>query len=111
VYPKKCAECGGSVEVSSDPIPFDIRGESVLVGGIEHGQCVVCGESYLSLDATERLQKEAVRLLSAVRTVRTVRAVDAVGTLQRKSVARGANAFTEDDIDAEIATTRAARYR
>ncbi len=63
MYPKKCAECGGSVEVSSESIPFEMRGEAVLVDGIEHGRCTVCGESYLSLDATERLQKEAVRLL------------------------------------------------
>ena len=63
MYPKKCAECGGTVEVSSDLIPFELRGECVLVGGIEHGQCADCGESYLSLDATERLQKGAVRLL------------------------------------------------
>jgi len=63
MYPKTCAECGGLVGVSSDPIPFEMRGESVLVEGVEHGRCDVCGETYLTLDATERLQLEAVRLL------------------------------------------------
>ena len=191
MYPRKCAECGGSVRVSRDLIPFEIRGTSVLVEGIEHGQCATCGESYLSLDATERLQQEAVRLLreangllspqeirdlrhslglsqagfeallgvgaktvvrwekgtvfqsaTADRLMRlirhmpelaailssgaldaairhshppgaacTVRAVDAVATLQWESVVRGADALTEDEIAAEITTTRAARHR
>ncbi len=191
MYPKKCAECGGSVEVSSESIPFEMRGEAVLVDGIEHGRCTVCGESYLSLDATERLQKEAVRLLREAKgllppqeiqdlrhslglsqaafesllgvgaktvvrwekgtvfqsatadrlmrlirhmpelvavlssgavdaatrdsharsAVRTVHAVDAVAALQRESVARSADAIIEDEVAAEIATTRAARHR
>ncbi len=63
MYPKKCAECGGDVRVSSSPIPFEIRGETIEVSGLEHGLCSQCGEVYLSLDATETLQREAVRIL------------------------------------------------
>lgn len=63
MYPKTCAECGGRVDVSHDPIPFEIRGESVLVEGVDHGCCNVCGEVYLTLAATEHLQQEAVGLL------------------------------------------------
>jgi HTH-type transcriptional regulator/antitoxin MqsA len=62
VYPKKCAECGGEVGVSMASIPFEIRGETIEVGGIMHGLCSGCGEVYLTLDATEALQKEAIRL-------------------------------------------------
>jgi len=63
VYPKTCAECGGRVHASRDAIPFEIRGESVLVEGVDHGRCDNCGEAYLTLAATEQLQQEAVRLL------------------------------------------------
>ncbi len=61
MYPKKCGECGGAVRVSRDPIGFVVRGESVVVPDIEHGACAACGEEYLTLDAAETLQKEAIR--------------------------------------------------
>lgn len=67
MFPKKCAECSGEVQRSTEPIAVDVRGETVLVPGIEHGRCAVCGEEYLPLDAAERLQKEAVRRLKASR--------------------------------------------
>jgi len=67
VYPKKCAECGGEVRLSVEPIAVDVRGQSVSVPGIEHGRCTKCGEEYLSLDAAEALQKEAVRRSKAAR--------------------------------------------
>lgn len=61
MYPAKCAACGGQVEVSRGPICMEVRGETVSVEGIEHGLCATCGESYVSLDATARLQTEAAR--------------------------------------------------
>lgn len=67
MYPRKCAECGGAVEISSAPIPFDVRGETITVCGIEHGACAARGEVYLTLDATERLQSEAIRLSKTAR--------------------------------------------
>ena len=67
MYPRTCGECGGAVEISSAPVPFDVRGETITVSGIEHGACAVCGEVYLTLDATERLQSEAIRLSKAAR--------------------------------------------
>lgn len=67
MFPRKCAECGGEVRRSTEPIAVDVRGETVRVPGIEHGRCAVCGEEYLPLDAAERLQKEAVRRLKATR--------------------------------------------
>jgi antitoxin (DNA-binding transcriptional repressor) of toxin-antitoxin stability system len=42
---------------------------------------------------------------------RQTRAIDAVASVQRRSVARGADALTSDDINAEIATVREARRR
>jgi HTH-type transcriptional regulator/antitoxin MqsA len=62
LYPEKCAECGGSVVVSGDDVFFEVRGESVRVPGIEHGLCEQCADEYFSLEATERLQREAIRL-------------------------------------------------
>ncbi len=67
MYPKKCAECGGEVRVSVEPVVVDVRGEQVSVPGIEHGRCSACGEEYLSLDAAEALQREAVRRSKAAR--------------------------------------------
>ena len=42
---------------------------------------------------------------------RQTRAIDAVASVQRRSVARGADALTSGDINAEIATVREARRR
>ncbi|MEI6171953.1 MAG: type II toxin-antitoxin system prevent-host-death family antitoxin [bacterium] len=42
---------------------------------------------------------------------RQTRAIDAVSSVQRRSVARGADALTPEDINAEIATVREARRR
>ncbi|MDP2183748.1 MAG: type II toxin-antitoxin system Phd/YefM family antitoxin [Actinomycetota bacterium] len=42
---------------------------------------------------------------------RQSRAVDAVASIQRRSVARGADAISADDIDTEIAAVRKARAR
>jgi len=42
---------------------------------------------------------------------RQARAIDAVASVQRRSVARGADALTSEDINAEIATVREARRR
>ena len=42
---------------------------------------------------------------------RQTRAIDAVASVQRRSVARGTDALTSEDIDAEIAAVREARRR
>jgi len=42
---------------------------------------------------------------------RQTRAVDAVASIQRRSIARGVDALTADDIDAEIEAVRKARPR
>ena len=42
---------------------------------------------------------------------RQSRAVDAVGSMQRRSVARGNDALTPDEIEVEIAAAREARAR
>jgi len=71
VYPKKCAACGGRVTASAATLPFSVRGETIAVPGVEHGACGDCGEVYLSLDAAERLQVEAVRMSKAARGLLT----------------------------------------
>ncbi|MDI6844444.1 MAG: type II toxin-antitoxin system prevent-host-death family antitoxin [Anaerosomatales bacterium] len=42
---------------------------------------------------------------------RRARAIDAVATMQRRSVARGTDALSAEEIDAEIAAVRKARAR
>ena len=71
MYPKNCGECGSPVEESVESIPIDLRGELVNVSGITHGRCSVCGEIYLDLDASERLQREAVARLREARGLLT----------------------------------------
>ena len=71
MYPKKCGQCGGRVEPSVEAISVDLRGETISVEGIDHGRCTQCGEAYLDLEATERLQKEAVRRLREARGLLT----------------------------------------
>ncbi len=67
MFAKKCAACGGQVAESAGTLPFRVRGETVEVPGVDHGACAECGEVYLSLDAAERLQAEAVRISKAAR--------------------------------------------
>jgi len=55
------------VEVSRAPIQMEVRGETASVEGVKHGRCTTCGESYLSLDAAEHLQAEAVRQARAAK--------------------------------------------
>ena len=62
MYPTKCAECGGGVVASSDDVIFEVRGEPVCVPGIAHAVCSQCAEDYLSLEAAEQLQIDAIRL-------------------------------------------------
>lgn len=50
-------------------------------------------------------------LEESLRAFRRARAVDAVASLQRKSVARGTDALTAADIEAEIAAVRTKRTR
>jgi len=71
VYPKTCGECGGRVAQSFEAISVDLRGETISVDGIDHGRCTQCGEVYLDLDSTERLQQETVRRLRKARGLLT----------------------------------------
>jgi HTH-type transcriptional regulator/antitoxin MqsA len=61
MYPKTCAQCGGGVSASSEPIGFQLRGEEIMVADISHGVCEQCGEVFLGLDDMARLQQEAVK--------------------------------------------------
>ena len=67
MHPRNCAECGGAVEVSYAPVPFEVRGETVAVEGIPHGVCLACGEVYLSLEAADQLQRAALAKSKAAR--------------------------------------------
>ena len=60
-YSGKCAECGGEMAVSVDPVPFELRDATIAVPGIEHGRCLACGEVVLDLPSAGRLQREAIR--------------------------------------------------
>lgn len=55
--PLLCAQCGGSVRPSRDPITVPYRGEAIEVKDIEHGVCEKCGEVYLRLDAAAEVQR------------------------------------------------------
>lgn len=40
----RCIECGATLDVTSEPIATEFRGESLTVEGIEHYICPECGE-------------------------------------------------------------------
>jgi len=67
MHPRTCGACGGAVEASSSPVPFEVRGETIVVDGISHGECAACGEVYLSLQAAEQLQRAALAKSKAAR--------------------------------------------
>jgi len=47
------------MSVSSDPIPFELRGVTFMVPGIEHSECDECGEIVVALRDAELLQRRA----------------------------------------------------
>ena len=58
--PSICPLCGGEVERLVGPVEWDVRGELVVVDGVEHGMCAVCGESFLDTAVAERHPRPAV---------------------------------------------------
>lgn len=71
VFPNTCGACGGTVSISCDPLPVEMRGETIAVSGIEHAVCTDCGETFLSVEAMEKLQKEAIQLMKRARGLLT----------------------------------------
>ena len=67
MYPKRCGECGGAVTVSRNPIRVEMRSETVMVSGVEHGVCQTCGETFLQVGAMEQAQREAARQVRELR--------------------------------------------
>jgi len=59
------------MSVSSDPIPFELRGETLMVPDVEHSTCERCGEVVVDLDGVARLQHEAVRQYKEARGLLT----------------------------------------
>lgn len=49
----RCAECGGAMERTLDPIVEEFRGEEVTLRGIEHHVCRECGEIVLDADVLD----------------------------------------------------------
>lgn len=68
---RTCAGCGGRVANVTAPVSIDLRGETVTVPGIDHERCAQCGETILSLDAADHVQREAVARMRAARGLLT----------------------------------------
>ena len=54
----RCAECGGTMERTLDPIFEEFRGEEVTLRGIEHYACRECGEIVLDADALDEWSRK-----------------------------------------------------
>jgi HTH-type transcriptional regulator / antitoxin MqsA len=78
VDPTACGECGGPVVPCTDAIPFQLRGETLAVLGVEHGRCERCGEVYLDMEAAGKVQREAVRQARASRGLMTPQEIRAL---------------------------------
>lgn len=61
--PSVCPLCGGKVVRLAGPVEWDVRGELVVIDGVEHGMCEVCGESFFDPDTADRLHRSAVAKL------------------------------------------------
>jgi len=62
---RTCAGCGGQVTSVTAPVSIEMRGETIAVPDVEHERCAQCGEEYLSLDAADLVQREAVARMRA----------------------------------------------
>ncbi|MBQ9004504.1 MAG: type II toxin-antitoxin system MqsA family antitoxin [Eggerthellaceae bacterium] len=40
----RCIECGATLDVTSEPIDMEFRGENLTIRGVEHYKCPDCGE-------------------------------------------------------------------
>jgi HTH-type transcriptional regulator/antitoxin MqsA len=60
MHPSKCPECGGSISESFESVSVPLRGQTVRVTGVPHGQCSGCGAVYLGIAEMEQVQKVAV---------------------------------------------------
>ena len=65
--PSICPLCGGEVERLVGPVEWYVRGELVVVDGVEHGMCAVCGESFFDPEVADRLHRSAVVKLKRAR--------------------------------------------
>lgn len=57
-----CVMCGGDVRWITGVVEWDVKGERMLVDGIEHGLCAVCGEVYFKGGSSSEVQRRAVDL-------------------------------------------------
>ena len=57
--PQTCVQCGGRVSASRGPVTIAHRGEMVVVPDVEQDVCESCGESFLSPETVEYVQREA----------------------------------------------------
>lgn len=61
--PRVCPLCGGVVDIRVGPVEWDVRGELVIVDGVEHGMCVSCGEAFFDQGTADLVHRRAVAQL------------------------------------------------
>ena len=53
----RCVECGVKMILSTSPIHEWYRGVPVVVEGVEHYSCPICGEYVLSAEALDEFER------------------------------------------------------
>lgn len=56
----KCVQCGTSLEWTVGPVEWDIKGERITVGHVEHALCAGCGEVYFADGVASEVHRRAV---------------------------------------------------
>lgn len=57
----RCIECGAKLDVTSDPIEMEFRGESLTIQGVSHYRCPNCGEVVFDSAMTSVYEQEVDR--------------------------------------------------
>lgn len=67
----RCAECGGEMTVSHEPLAEEYRGERITVKGLEYYVCRECGKVEMSLEEADRQAREMAREYAARHAILT----------------------------------------
>lgn len=55
----RCPECGEAMIQSTEPIEFEVHGETYYIEGIKHQRCQGCGEEIIRVNEIGELRQQA----------------------------------------------------
>ena len=55
----KCVECGGRLKEGHGSVTVLVHGEEIVVDGIDHLVCTLCGEEAFRIDSAGEMRRKA----------------------------------------------------